>query len=170
MSISQMLLPEFDQEMASTRRLFENLPDRISDYKPHAKSMAMNRLAGHIAELPGWAAMTLTTEDLNITSDMKPLLVSTREEALAELDRNVKAAREQIAAASDEAFMKSWTLRFNGAPMMTMPRVSVVRGWMMNHLIHHRSQLGVYMRLNDIAIPGMYGSSADEPNMFAQSA
>lgn len=170
MSISQMLLPEFDQEMASTRKLLSVLPDGKMDYKPHPKSMTMGRLAGHVAELPGWATMTLSTDGLNLTPDAKPMVATSRDEVLAAFEKNVAAARAQIEAASDEHFVKPWTLSFQGKPMMTMPRAAVVRGWMMNHLIHHRAQLGVYLRMNDVAIPGMYGPSGDEPNMFGQSA
>jgi uncharacterized damage-inducible protein DinB len=170
MSISQMLLPEFDQEMANTRKLLERFPEGKNEYKPHDKSMDLGRLAGHVATLPEWATMTLTTESLNFEPDQfKPFIPSTRQELLETFDRHVAAARAQIAGASDESLGKVWTVSMSGNPMMSMPRVAVLRGMVMNHLIHHRAQLGVYFRLNGVAIPGMYGPSADDPGWGEQS-
>ena len=163
MAISQMLLPEFDQEMANTRKVLERFPEGKNDYRPHDKSMELGRLAGHVAQLPEWATMTLTTEALNMEpGTVKPFIPSSRQELLDTFDRNVAAARTQIATASDEAFGKTWTVSMSGNPIMSMPRVAVVRGMVMNHLIHHRAQLGVYLRLNGIALPAIYGPSADE--------
>jgi len=162
MSISQMLLPEFDQEMASTRKLLERVPDDRFSYKPHEKSMELGRLASHIAELPNWGATALNTEGLNLEPGMKPYLAKSREDLLQAFDKNVADARARIAAATDQELGAIWTLTFAGKTMFSMPRVSVLRTTMMNHLIHHRAQLGVYLRLNDIAIPGIYGPSADE--------
>jgi uncharacterized damage-inducible protein DinB len=163
MSISQMLLPEYDQEMANTRKMLEQFPEGKNDYAPHPKSMPLGRLAGHVADLPSWATMTMTTEVLNLEPDQyKPFLPKSRQELLERFDKNVAEARAQIAAAPDEAWGKTWSLTLSGKPMMSMPRAAVMRGMVMNHLIHHRSQLGVYLRLNEIAVPGMYGPSADE--------
>jgi len=163
MSISQSLLPEFDQEMANTRKILERVPEGRSDYKPHEKSMPLERLAAHVAELPDWAKMTLTTERLDLSSaDFKPYLMTTRQELLDKFDKSVREARETIAATPDEAFGVTWSLTFNGQPVFSMPRLAVYRTSFMNHIIHHRAQLGVYLRLNDVEIPGMYGPSADE--------
>ncbi|HEY1240128.1 MAG TPA: DinB family protein [Bryobacteraceae bacterium] len=164
MPISEMLLPEFDQEMANTRKVLERYPEGKNEYKPHEKSMPLGRLAGHVATLPEWATMTMTTESLNFEpGEFKPFIPTTRQELLETFDRHVAAARAHIAAASDEALGVTWTVTMSGKPMMSMPRASVLRGMVMNHLIHHRAQLGVYFRLNGVAIPGMYGPSADEP-------
>ena len=163
MSISQMLLPEFDQEMANTRKVLERFPEGKNDYKPHEKSMDLGRLAGHVATLPEWATRTITTDSLNMEpGEFKPFIPASRRELLETFDRHVAAARGHIANASDEALGKVWSVSMSGNPIMSLPRAAVLRGMVMNHLIHHRAQLGVYLRLNGVAIPGMYGPSADE--------
>jgi len=164
MPIREMLLPEYDQEMANTRKLLERLPERITDYKPHEKSMSMTRLAGHVAELPGWAKETFTKEVLEFDMEsFKPFEPKTRNEVLEMFDKNSKAGREALAAAQDEDFPVVWSLKdTKGNTIFSMPRAGCYRGMVMNHLIHHRAQLGVYLRLNNIEIPGMYGPSADE--------
>ena len=166
MPISQMLLPEFDQEMASTRKLLELFPEDKADYKPHEKSMALGRLAGHIAELPGWATMTLTTDGLDIQPGQQPYIAKSRQELLNTFDKNAKEARQQLAAVTDENLARTWTLKFNGKTIFSLPKSAVLRASCLNHLIHHRAQLGVYLRLNQIAIPGMYGPSADEAQFW----
>jgi uncharacterized damage-inducible protein DinB len=168
MPISQALLPEFDQEMANTRKLLERVPDDKNDYKPHEKSMTLGRLAGHVAELPGWTKNTLETQLLELQPGMQPFTATSRQQLLERFDKNVAEARPLIERATDSDWMKMWTLRFGGKDIMTMPRVAVMRGVIMNHLIHHRAQLGVYLRLNEIAIPGMYGPSADEARFWEQ--
>jgi uncharacterized damage-inducible protein DinB len=168
MPISQALLPEFDQEMANTRKLLERVPDGKADYKPHEKSMSLGRLAGHVAELPGWAKNTLETQLLELQPGMQPYIATSRQELLDKFDKNVAGARPLIERASDEDWMKTWTLKFAGKEIMTMPRAAVMRSVVMNHLIHHRAQLGVYLRLNNVEIPGMYGPSADEARFWEQ--
>lgn len=168
MSISQAFLPEFDQEMANTRKLLERVPDGKSEYKPHEKSMTLGRLAGHVAELPGWAKTTLETQLLELQPGMQGSTATSREQLLETFDSNVAAARPLIESATDADWMKTWTLKFGGKEIMSMPRVAVMRGMVMNHMIHHRAQLGVYLRLNDVAIPGMYGPSADEARFWEQ--
>ena len=171
MSISDALLPEFDQEMANTRKLLACVPEEIPQYKPHEKSMPLDRLAGHVAELPSWAVNTirLTTLDLTPASGegYKPFFAKSRDELLQTFDKNVTEAREAIAGASDEDLHVIWSLVYKGHTVIQMPRIAVLRSVVMNHIIHHRAQLGVYLRLQDIAIPGMYGPSADEARMFA---
>lgn len=164
MAIRDLLLPEFDSEMANTRKLLERLPEKLNDYKPHPKSMALNRLAGHIAELPGWTKETFTLEVLEFDMDSYvPFEPKTRQEVLESFDKNAKAGREALAAAKDEDFSVIWSLKTTkGDTVFSMPRSACYRGMLMNHMIHHRAQLGVYLRLNEIAIPGMYGPSADE--------
>ena len=168
MSISQALLPEFDMEMANTRKLLERFPDGKGDYKPHPKSMPLGRLAGHVAELPSWAKTTLEVEVLELQPGMQPFVATSRQQLLEAFDKHVAEARPVIERATDADWMKMWTLKFAGKAMMSMPRVAVMRNVVMNHIIHHRAQLGVYLRLNEIEIPGMYGPSADEPRFWEQ--
>jgi uncharacterized damage-inducible protein DinB len=171
MSISETLLPEFDQEMQNTRKLLECVPEDRPDYKPHPKSMALARLAGHVAELPNWAVNAIRLESLDLTpasgEGFKAGVMTSRQALLDTFDKNVAEAREAIAGASDEHLAKIWSLIYKGHTVMQMPRAAVLRSSVMNHVIHHRAQLGVYLRLNDIAIPGMYGPSADDGRMFA---
>ena len=169
MSISQMLLPEFDREMANTRKLLSSVPEDKFSWQPHAKSMTLGRLASHIAELPNWAVETINRETLELQPGMKPWLATSQAELLERFDKNVDEARAAISGASDAHLAVDWSLIFGGRKVMTMPRVAVLRSVVMNHLIHHRAQLGVYLRLNDVAIPGMYGPSADESNMFGSA-
>jgi uncharacterized damage-inducible protein DinB len=171
MPIAQMLLPEFDQEMANTRKMLERVPDGKFDYKPHEKSMSLGRLAGHTAEMASWVSGTLKFERMDFTGEEKPFSPATRQEILDAFDKNVVDAREALSKASDEDLMKVWTLTYKGQQIFAMPRAAVLRTMVLSHLIHHRSQLGVYLRLNNVEIPGMYGPSADEMKMFnAQGA
>ena len=166
MSISQALLPEFDHEMANTRKTLERLPEDKLAWKPHEKSMTLGRLAGHVAELPSFGTTTIQTDSLNLSAGAyKPLVASSRQQALDAFDKTAAEARAAIAGASDEHLMKPWSLEFGGKTLFTMPRAAVLRSMMLNHLIHHRAQLGVYLRLNDVAVPSIYGPSADEGNM-----
>jgi len=167
--INQALLPEFDMEMANTRKTLERVPDDKLGWKPHEKSMTMGRLAGHLAELPGWATNTLEADTLDIAPVGKPayqaLTATSRKQVLEQFDKHVSAARTAIAGASDAELMKSWSLLKGGQTLMAMPKIAVLRGFVMNHTIHHRAQLGVYLRLNDISVPSIYGPSADEGQM-----
>jgi uncharacterized damage-inducible protein DinB len=169
MSISQSLLPEFDQEMVNTRKTLERVPDDKLTWKPHEKSMALGRLAGHLAELSGWSVEIINKDVLDFAPPgappAQPMIATSRQQILDAFDKGVPAARAAIAGASDEHLMKSWTLAMGGKPLFTMPRVVVLRSFVMNHVIHHRAQLGVYLRLNDVPVPSIYGPSADEGNM-----
>jgi uncharacterized damage-inducible protein DinB len=166
MPISQMLLPEFEQEMANTRKILERVPDGHFDYKPHPKSMPLGRLASHVAEMPSWAAHTIEQELLELEPGQQPFMASSTKELLEHFDKNVADARKKIAGVSDEELQKTWTMKFGGKEVLSMPRYSVLRTVVINHLIHHRAQLGVYLRLNEIEIPGMYGPSADEQKFW----
>ncbi len=166
MPFSQTLLPEFDEEMKNTRKLLACVPDGRFDFQPHGKSMTLGRLASHVAEMPAWAAMTLDTEVLDLQPGVKAHVAASRAELLETFDRKVAEAREKIAAASDEEWAKIWTFRYAGKEIMARPRTAVMRMTVMNHMIHHRAQLGVYLRLNEVEIPGMYGPSADEAKFW----
>lgn len=169
MSLSEMLLPEFDQEMASTRTVLERVPENHLDYKPHEKSMTLGRLAGHVAEIPSWATVTIDEDELDFApadgSKWEPFLPSSTAELLEKFDGFVVAARAALAGCSDEAFGKPWKLLSGGHEIFTLPKIAVVRAFVLSHMIHHRAQLGVYLRLNDIPLPSIYGPSADEGNM-----
>ena len=166
MAIRDGLLPEFDQEMANARRTLERVPDDKLTWKPHPKSGAMGWLAGHVAQLPSWAGIAVGQDSLDLEPDGKPTTPppppKSRQEILEMFDKSVAAGRAAIAGASDEHLLKPWTLLKNGQTIMTLPRVAVLRSFVLNHLIHHRAQLGVYLRLNDLPVPSIYGPSADE--------
>jgi uncharacterized damage-inducible protein DinB len=167
---SQTLLPEFDEEMKNTRKLLECIPDGKLDTRPHSRSMTLAQLATHVAQVPGWTQYLLDEEVLDLPLDMKPTLAASRAELLKIFDRGVSEARGRIAAASDDYWQTTWTFKIGGETVFAMPRAAVMRSTIMNHLIHHRAQLGVYLRLHDVAIPGMYGPSADEQPMGAAQA
>jgi uncharacterized damage-inducible protein DinB len=167
MTLSQTLLPEFDEEMANTRKILAIVPDDKFDYKPHEKSMTMGRLAGHVAEMPEWGRSTLEVETLDIPAGTTGYQPGSRQAMLEKFDKDVVDARAKLAAATDEDFAKTWTLNFAGQKIFSMPRTAVWRGMVMNHMVHHRAQLGVYLRLLEVEIPGMYGPSADEMKFWA---
>jgi uncharacterized damage-inducible protein DinB len=162
MTISQTLLPEFDEEMKNTRKLLERVPDGKFDYRPHPKSMTMGQLASHIADGVGWTTVTLDMEVFDLPPDFKPFHVESQAALLDAFDKNIKASRQKIEGATDADWAKTWTMKVGDQVVLSMPRAAVMRSMIMNHVIHHRAQLGVYLRLNDVAVPGMYGPSADE--------
>ncbi len=166
MSIGQSMLAEFDQEAIATRKTLERVPADKFGWKPHEKSMEMGRLAVHVADLPNWTALTLTNDSFDYAppgeAGYQMPVCTTTEELVAAFDKNAAAARAALEAAKDEDFGKPWSLLGGGKVIFTMPKAAVVRGFGMNHLIHHRAQLGVYLRLNGIPVPGCYGPSADE--------
>jgi uncharacterized damage-inducible protein DinB len=165
MSLSQSLLPEFDQEMAGTRRVLERVPAEKLSWKPHDKSMPFDRLAVHVAELPSWTTMTLTTSELDFAAaPYAPTQVETTQDLLNIFDKATAEARTALAGVSDEELFKPWTLRNGEHQIFSLPKIAVLRSFVMNHIIHHRAQLTVYLRLNDIPVPGLYGPSADETN------
>ncbi len=173
MKLSEIFLGEFDQEMANTRKTLERVPDDKLGWKPHEKSGTMGWLAGHVSNIPSWAAMTMEHSEFDIAPQGAPppqaLPASSRKELLENFEKNVAAARTAIAAASDEHLMKPWTLLHGGQKVFSIPRSAVLRSFVLNHLIHHRAQLGVYLRLNNIPVPALYGPSADE-GAFGQAA
>jgi uncharacterized damage-inducible protein DinB len=166
MSISQSLLPEWDHEMANTRKVLERIPGDKLGWKAHPKSNSIGWVGMHLAQLPGWAAMTLGQDVLDIAPvGQEPYRTPQAESVgalLAEFDKSQPTGRAAIAAAKDEEFFKPWTLLAGGKTIFTMPKITVVRSMVMNHSIHHRAILCVYLRLNDVPVPGLYGPSADE--------
>ncbi len=159
MTLCQTILNDFDTEMKATRAFLELVP--LSGYKPHEKSMAIDYLATHIADMPSWFKFALESELLHMPADFKMEIMTTREALLNLFDKSVLEGRAAIHAATDEDMQKNWTFKWGDVFEMTEPRPAVVRSFL-NHLIHHRAQLGVYLRLLNIPIPGVYGPSADD--------
>jgi uncharacterized damage-inducible protein DinB len=161
--IGQSLLPELDRELANSRAMLELVPEANAKFKPHEKSSELGKLAMHVANLPHWAALTFTGTEFDANPEggiVRPSFTTTA--ALLEFfEGHAKTAREAIANATDEQFMVPWTLLNRGTKVFTMPRVDVLRFFVMNHMIHHRGQLSVYLRLNDVKLPPIYGPTAD---------
>jgi uncharacterized damage-inducible protein DinB len=166
MRISDALLAEFDQEMKTTRKCLERIPDDKFNYKPHPRSFDMGALAVHIATMLDWGALTLESDSFDYAPEggepYVPPVAKKNAELLALFDKAAREFRAALAAAEDEAMMRPWSLKAAGKTLFTMPKVAVFRGMIFNHLIHHRGQLTVYLRLNEIPVPALYGPSADE--------
>lgn len=166
MSFASVLLPEFDEEMALTRKTIERVPDDKFGWKPHPKSLSFGDLVTHLVNLPTWTGETMAHDTFDMAppggEPLRAEPVESAAAALAKFDENVAAARAAIEEASDERFLTKWTLLAGGEVVLTLPRLAVVRTFVVNHMIHHRAQLGVYLRLNDLPVPSVYGSSADE--------
>jgi uncharacterized damage-inducible protein DinB len=164
-NLSKAILPEFDQEMGNTRKSLERVPEDKFSFKPHTKSMTLGALATHLATINHWAEAIFGQESFDVSTAPRQDELKSRAEVLAAFDKNTATARKAIADSTDAHFMKSWTLKAGDHTVLTLPRVAVVRSFLLNHNIHHRAQLGVYLRLNDVAVPSIYGPSADEGNM-----
>lgn len=163
MSINQAFLAELDHEAANTRKILALISAEHADFKPHSKSFALGPLAVHVAELHRWIETVLRKSELNFASgEYKPEGFSTNEELLSRFDRYAAEGKGVLAATTDADFGEMWTLRSGGHVIFTMPRVVVLRSMVFNHIVHHRAQLTVYLRLLGISVPGMYGPSADE--------
>jgi len=165
MLIRDALLPEFDHETATTRKVLERVPEDKLDWTPHPKSWNTATLASHVANIPSWVKETLSRDSIDIGDPDGPKPepnITSRKELLERFDRNVSAARAALAAAENETFMEPWSLLNGGQKMMTLPKVAVLRSWVFNHSVHHRAQLAMYLRLNNIPVPSIYGPSADE--------
>ena len=162
MAITDALLPEFDREMTTTRKLLERLPEDKLDWKPHPKSMSLGDLATHVATIPMWGSVTMNKTEIDLGGAGRQAPVRSRAELLAMFDKHVTETRAAVAGKGDGEFMAPWTLKNSGQTIFTMPKAAVWRGFVMNHLIHHRAQLSVYLRMNDVPLPSMYGPTADD--------
>ena len=162
MAIVDALLPEFDHEIATTRKLLERVPDDRFDWKPHDKSMSLGQLASHVATLPSWGQMTMNQPEFDLGGDFRQPEMKTHADLVSTFDRIAADTRAAMAGKSDAEFMAPWTLKHTGKTLFTMPKAAVMRSFVLNHLIHHRGQLSVYLRLNDVPLPSIYGPSADE--------
>lgn len=165
MEIIPMLLKEIEQEAATTRQFLALVPDDKYDWKPHVKSMAMGNLATHIAELPSWVSLALHTDELDFNvAEYKPTILSNSKELLECLEKNLANAKKDLAATTEEILTKPWTMRNGETVFFTIPKVDMIRTAYCQ-TVHHRAQLGVYLRLLDIPLPGSYGPTADNPMM-----
>ena len=166
MSIVETLLPEFDHEMENTRKTLERVPEDKFAWKPHEKSFSMVALATHLATLPSWGALTIQRDSIDVAPEGEPPPKGEPAKSVVDLlekfDRNVASARAALAGATDEDLLKTWTLLKGGKTIFSLPRIAALRSFVMNHNVHHRAQLGVYLRLNDVPVPSIYGPSADE--------
>lgn len=169
MSLAQMFLPELEHELATTRKCIERAKNDQLGWKPHAKSMSLGQLVSHLAEIPGWVDFTLQTAELDLQppggDPYKPVYFETVEEALAAFDKGCEDAKAALAKTSDAALAENWSMLFGGHVIFTMPKAAVMRTWVINHMVHHRGQLSVYLRLLDIPVPSIYGPTADEGQM-----
>jgi uncharacterized damage-inducible protein DinB len=164
MTILESMTRELENESVVTRKMLQRIPDDKYDWKPHERSMPMGRLATHIAELPSWIGMTLNTSELDFAAnDYKPTIISNTTDLLKCFEKNLEDGKKEIAKAKEEQLSQPWTLRNGKEVYSTSPKGDVLR-MSLSQIIHHRAQLGVYLRLLNIPIPGSYGPSADEPN------
>jgi uncharacterized damage-inducible protein DinB len=162
--INQSLLAELKNESASTKKMLAAVPLDKADWQPHAKSMSLKKLAGHVAESLEWMNLTIGFSELDFAARKHvPFLPNTTEELLSFFDAQLAEATNTLQNATDETLMGNWTLRSGEQVFFTMPRIAVLRTFVFNHIVHHRAQLSVYLRLLDVPVPGMYGPTADSP-------
>lgn len=164
MPLVDALLPEFDHEMTTTRKALERVPEGKFDWKPHAKSFSLGALATHLANLPSWGTETLTKSEIDLPAVQQPAgALPSKTELMAAFDRNVAAARAAMIGRTDAELLAIWSLKRGGKTLFSMPKTAVLRSFVLSHIIHHRAQLGVYLRLLDVPVPATYGPTADEP-------
>jgi uncharacterized damage-inducible protein DinB len=164
MAVKDSLLPEFDHEMAVTRRLLERLPDEKFNWQPHEKSFSLGGLATHLAQIPYWGQHILDHGDYDLaeSGQTRATAKKTRAEVLETFDEHVSAVRRRLEEKSDAELMAAWALKQRGQVLMSLPRVAAMRSFVVHHLIHHRGQLTVYLRMQDVSLPPIYGPTADE--------
>jgi uncharacterized damage-inducible protein DinB len=167
MSINELLILEFDQEMKNTRTTLERVPADKKDFAPHSKSMPLGKLAPHVAQLPSFGLTVLTTPELDFSKrSFTPLQFESTDQLLKALDEGAAKVRAALQNTSDEAWKENWKLSFQGKPIFSGSRFLAYREMFLNHLVHHRAQLGVYLRLNGKPVPATYGPSADDTMGF----
>lgn len=163
MPLVDALLPEFDREMTTTRTVLERVPADKFEWKPHVKSFSLGVLATHVATLPTWGAETLNRIEIDVSGSQVPTALPSKADLLAAFDQNVATARAALVGKTDAELMATWSLKRGGKTLFSMPKSVVLRSFFLSHLIHHRGQLTVYLRLLDVPVPSVYGPSADEP-------
>jgi uncharacterized damage-inducible protein DinB len=163
MGMNHVFLAELENEVANTRRVLSLVPSDKGDFKPHPKSFSLGNLAVHVAEMHNWVPVTVNSTELDFAKfEYKPAPFTSADELLARLDKYVEEGKQALAATNDDALGENWTLRAGEQVFFTMPRAACLRSMVFNHIVHHRAQLTVYLRLLDIPVPGLYGPSADE--------
>lgn len=162
--LSKTIIPQFEHEAGLTKKMLAAVPYDQWDWTPHEKSMKLGRLATHIAEMAGWISLAIHTDELDFSKGNRPTQVGSTEELVQLLDKNVEEGLKALETVSDETLKAPWTLRNGEYVIFTLPRIAVIRTITISHIIHHRGQLSVYLRLLDVSVPGMYGPSADEMN------
>jgi uncharacterized damage-inducible protein DinB len=163
MSIAENYLAELKQEGVTTRKILKVVPLEKGDWKPHVKNFSLLQLAAHVAELPNYLYITISQDELDFAkSPYKPPVPVTSEELLSIFEKNLKNAEDALTNCTDEEMQKNWTMRAGDTIYFSSPKVSVIRSLCLNHLVHHRAQLGLYLRMLDVPVPGSYGPSADE--------
>lgn len=166
--MTQALLQELELEMPNTRKTLERVPEKF-DWAPHPKSMKMGRLAQHLAEIPDWAVKAISLDELDLAPPgappQQPHVATSRAQLIQTFDKNVAAAKAALVGTNDDHLMRPWSLKMGGKTILTLPRIAVLRNFVLNHNVHHRAQMGVYLRLNDIPVPSVYGPSADEGSL-----
>ena len=164
--IKENFLNEIHAEANATRKILERIPDESLTWKPHEKSMSLDRLASHVAEITGWVALIMDYDELDFAKiDYKPPVISKNEDLIKIYEESLKKAVESLEKATDDDFKKTWTMKSGDRTFFTMPKDVTLRSFALSHMYHHRGQLSVYLRLLDIPVPGSYGPSADEPDM-----
>lgn len=165
MALADALLPEFDHEMTVTRKLLERVPEDRFDWKPHQKSMSLGQLAQHVATIPMWGSVTLTQPEFDAAGQPGLPPAKGRADLLALFDKHVQDTRAALVGRSDAEMMAPWALKNGGKVIFSMPKAAVWRSFVLSHLVHHRGQLSVYLRMHDVPLPSMYGPSADEGSL-----
>ena len=164
MPLVDALLPEFDHEMTTTRKALERVPEDKLEWKPHARSFSLGALVTHLANLPTWGTETLTRSEIDLPAVPQPAsALTSKTDLIAAFDRNVAAARAAMTGKTDAELLAIWSLKRGGKTLFSMPKTAVLRSFVLSHIIHHRAQLGVYLRLLDVPVPATYGPTADEP-------
>jgi len=161
MTITELILPELEHEVALTEKFLKRIPDDKLDYKPHDKSMTVQQLMSHLAEIPSWITGTLAADGMDMT-DYSPPVEASAEVAVASLHKNWSEAKALVEKATDEDYQKTWAMKQGDTVIFEMPKYQCLRAMVLNQFPHHRAQLGVYLRLMDESVPATYGPSADE--------
>jgi len=167
MNLIDSIVQEYEMEMATTRKVLERVPTEHLNFKPHPKSMSLGGLASHLAEAQSWGVLTAQLDEFVMDpAQYKPFVGKDKDAILAEFDKNVKEAVAAMKPLSNEALMRTWTMKSpDGTVFLQMPKIAVLRAFVISHAIHHRGQLTVYLRMKDVPLPQVYGPTADETAM-----
>jgi uncharacterized damage-inducible protein DinB len=165
MSMAELLLKELEEEGIATRKVLERMPSCKFDWTPHEKSLTLGRLASHVADIPGWVTFTVEQDSLDVSTAPPPEAAESAEQLVAIFDTKMAAAKVTLENTDDATLVENWKMTMGDMVLIDSPKGQVLRRWVLNHIVHHRAQLTVYLRLNDVAVPAVYGSSADEQDM-----